>query len=76
LLSFGAEIFVFQLVYQKYKDSDLFGPKRDEVTGERRKVHNQELYEPYCSQNIVRAIKSRSVRWVGHVARMEDRRDA
>jgi hypothetical protein len=53
----------------------LFGPKRDEVTGEWRKLHKQELYDLHCLQNIVLVIKSR-MRWTEHVTRMEDRRDA
>jgi len=48
----------------------IFGPKRDEVTGEWRRLHNDELNDLYCSQNIVRVIKSRGVKWAGHVARM------
>ena len=48
----------------------IFGPKRDEVTGEWRTLHNEELNDLYCSPNIVRVIKSRRMRWVGHVARM------
>jgi len=52
----------------------IFGRKRDEVTGEWRKLHNEELNDLYCSPNIVRMIKSRSVRWAGHVARMGKRR--
>ena len=52
----------------------IFGPKRDEVTGEWRKVHNEELNDLYCSPNIVWVIKSRRMRWVGHVARMGERR--
>jgi len=47
----------------------IFGPKRDEVTGEWRKLHNEELNDLYCSPNIVRVIKSR-MGWEGHVARM------
>jgi len=48
----------------------IFGPKRDEVTGEWRKLHNEELNVLYSSPNIVRVIKSRRMRWAGHVARM------
>ena len=49
----------------------IFGPKRDGVTGEWRKLHNEELNDLYCSSNIVRVIKSRRMRRAGHVARME-----
>jgi hypothetical protein len=48
----------------------IFGPKMDEVTGEWRELHNEELTDLYCSRNIVRVIKSRKMRWIGHVARM------
>jgi len=48
----------------------IFGPRRDEVTGEWRKLHNEELNDLYCSPNIVRVIKWRRMRWTGHVARM------
>ena len=48
----------------------IFGPKRDEVTGEWRKPHNEELNDLYCSPNIVRVIKSRRMRWAEHVVRM------
>jgi hypothetical protein len=50
----------------------IFGPKRDEVTGEWRKLHSGELHNLYSSQDIVRQIKSRRMRWAGHVARMGD----
>ena len=48
----------------------IFGPKRDEVTGEWKKLHNEELNDLYCSPNIVRVIKSRIMRWAGLVASM------
>jgi len=48
----------------------VFGTKRDEVTGEWRKLHNEELIDLYCSPNILRVIKSRRMRWTGHVDRM------
>jgi len=52
----------------------VFGPKRDEVTGECRKLYNEELNDLYCSPNIVRMLKSTRMRWAGHVARMGERR--
>ena len=54
----------------------IFGPKRDEVTGEWRKLHNEELIDLYCSSNIIRVIKSRRMRWAGRVARIGERRGA
>ena len=51
-----------------------FGPKRDEVTGEWRKLHNEELSDLYSLPNIVRVVKSRRMRWAGHVARMGEGR--
>jgi hypothetical protein len=48
----------------------IFGPKRDEVTGEWRKLHNEELHDLYPSPSIIRIIKSRRMGWAGHVARM------
>jgi hypothetical protein len=53
----------------------IFGPKRDEVTGERRKLHNEELRDLYSSPSIIRIIKSRRMRWAGHVARSGTRID-
>jgi hypothetical protein len=54
----------------------IFGPKGDEVTGEWRRRHKKELYALYSSLNIIRVIKSRRLRWAGHVARMGERRGA
>jgi len=54
----------------------IFGPKRDEVRGKWRKLHSDELNDLYFSPNIVRMIKSRKIRWVGHVARMGESRGA
>jgi hypothetical protein len=53
----------------------IFGPKRDEVTGEWRKLHNEELRILYSSPNIIRQIKSRRKRWAEHVARMGEERN-
>ena len=53
----------------------IFGSKGDEVTGEWRKLQNEELNDLYCSPNIVRVIKSIGMRWAGHVARVGERRD-
>ena len=49
----------------------ILGPKRDEVTGEWKKLHNEEFYGLYCSPNMVWVKKSRRIRWAGLVARME-----
>jgi hypothetical protein len=54
----------------------IFGPKRDKVRGEWRRLHNKELYALYSSPNIIRVMKSRRLRWAGHVARMGERRGA
>jgi hypothetical protein len=53
----------------------LFGPKRKEVTGEWRKLHNEEPNDLYYLPSIVRVVKSRRIRWAGHVARMGENRD-
>jgi len=52
----------------------IFRPRRDEVTGEWRRLHNEELNDLYSSPNSVRVIKSRRMRWAGHVARMGEER--
>jgi len=52
----------------------VFGSKRDEVTGEWRKLHNEELRDLYSLPNIVQVVKSRRMRWAGHVARMGEGR--
>jgi hypothetical protein len=54
----------------------IFGPKRDEVTGECRTLHNEELRDLYSSPSIIRIIKSRRMRWAGTVARMGEKRNA
>ena len=54
----------------------IFGPKRDEVTREWRRLHDKELYALYSSPNITGVIKSRRLRWAGHVARMGEGRGA
>jgi hypothetical protein len=54
----------------------IFGHKRDEVTGRWRRLHNKELYAPYSSQNIIQVIKSRRLKWAGHVAYMGERTGA
>jgi len=52
----------------------IFGPKRDEITGEWRKLYNEELRDLYSLPSIVRVVKSRRMRWAGHVARMGEGR--
>jgi hypothetical protein len=54
----------------------IFGPKRDEVTEDWRKLHNDELHNLYSSSNIISMIKSRWMRWAGHVTRYGDKRNA
>jgi len=51
----------------------IFGPRRDEVTGDLRKLHNEELSDLYSSRNIVWVMKPRRMRWAGYVARMDER---
>jgi hypothetical protein len=54
----------------------IFEPKRDEVTGEWRKLHNEELHDLYSLPSFIRIIKARRMKWVGHVARMGEKRNA
>jgi hypothetical protein len=54
----------------------IFGPKRDEVTGEWRKLQNEELHNLYSSPNIIRRIKSRRMRWEGHGAKMDEEKNS
>ena len=54
----------------------IFGAKKDEITGEWTKLHNAELHALYSSPNIIRNLKSRRLRWAGHVERMEQSRNA
>jgi hypothetical protein len=63
------------MVFENRVMRRIFGPKRDEVTGEWRKLHNEELHNLYSSPDIVRQIKSRRMRWAGHVARMGEERN-
>jgi hypothetical protein len=56
-----------------FENRKIFGSRRDEVTGEWRQLHDEELRDLYSSTGIIRMIKSRRMRWVGHVARMRGR---
>jgi hypothetical protein len=61
-------------VFENRVQRRLFGPNRDEVTGEWRKLQNEELHNLYSSPDIIRQVKSRRMRWAGHVARMGEER--
>jgi hypothetical protein len=54
----------------------IFGPMKEEVTWDWRRLHNEELHNLYASPNITRVVKSRRVRWVGHTARMGDMKNS
>jgi hypothetical protein len=60
-------------LFEKKVPRRIFGPKMDEVTGGWIKLHNEELRELYFSPSIIRIIKSRRMRWAGHVARMGEK---
>jgi hypothetical protein len=57
-------------VFENRVPRRIFGPKRDEVMGKWRKLHNEELHDLYSSRSIIRIIKLRRMRWAGHVARV------
>jgi hypothetical protein len=61
-------------VFENRVLSRIFGPKRDEVMRECRKLHNEELHNLYSSPDMIRRVKSRRMRWAGHVARMGEER--
>jgi hypothetical protein len=63
-------------VFEKRVLRRIFGPKRDEVTGGWGKEHNEELHSLYSSPSIIRMLKSRRIKWTGHVARMGEKRNA
>jgi hypothetical protein len=62
-------------VFEKRVLRRIYGPKRDEVMGEGRKLHNGELHNLYSSPDIIRQVKSRGMRWAGHVAHMGEGRN-
>jgi hypothetical protein len=63
-------------VFENRELRKIFGPKRDEVIGDWRKLHNEELHNLYCSPSIIRIIRLRRMRWAGHVATMGEKRTA
>jgi hypothetical protein len=74
---YGCETWSFTLRKRVFENKVLrriFGPKRDEVTGEWRNLHSDELHKLYLSLNIIRQMKSTRMRWAGHVARMGEER--
>jgi len=67
-------VVIFHRVFENMVLRRIFGPRRDEVTGEWRRLHNEELNDLYSSPNIMRVIKSRRMSWAGHVACMGEER--
>jgi hypothetical protein len=63
-------------VFENKALKKIFGHKRHEVTGEWRRLHNEELYDRYSNTNIIRVIKSRRIRWAEHKERVGERRGA
>jgi len=72
-VAFRLQKIIYIYIYNRVL-SRVFGPKRDEVTWEWRKLHNEELRDLYALPNIVLVVKSRRMRWAGHVARMGEGR--
>jgi hypothetical protein len=64
----------YRLRVFEYRVLRISGPKRDEVTGGMRKIYNEELHNLYYSPSVIRIIKSKRMRWSGHLARMGERR--
>jgi hypothetical protein len=69
------KIYIFKDLYSFLVLRRILGPKRDEVTGEWKKLHNEELHNLYSFPDIIMQIKSRRMRWAGHVARMGEERN-
>jgi PAS domain-containing protein len=67
---------VSKVVFENRALRRIYGPRRDEVTGGWRRLHDEELCDLYSSPSIIRMIKSMRMRWAGHVARMEENRNA
>jgi hypothetical protein len=83
VVSYGCETWSLTLkeehrlrIFENRMLSRIFGPKRDEVTGEWRKLHNEELHDLYSSPSIIRTIKSKRMSLTGHVARIGEKRNA
>jgi len=74
VLSSRLSMYLCHMMFENMVLRGIFGPRRDEVTGEWRRLHNEELNDLYSSPNIVKVIKSRRMRWAGHVARMGEER--